>query len=74
MIKRQVASSPVAFPPVPGQQPALLEHRQVMGNQVAREVDEIPNLRRRPVGKEQLVDDLEPHRVAEGVVDTRSLR
>jgi hypothetical protein len=58
---------------VPGQQPGLLEHREVMGNQVARETDEVSDLRRCPVGEEQLVDDLKPHLVAEGVVDPSSL-
>lgn len=73
MIQRQVASSAVTLPLVPRQQPVLLEHREVMGNQVARETDEVSDLRRCPVGEEQLIDDLEPHLVAEGVVDTGSL-
>lgn len=73
MIQRQIASSAVTFPLVPGQQPGLLEHPEVMGNQVAGETDEVSDLRRCPVGEDQLVDDLEPHLVAEGVVDTGSL-
>ena len=64
-VERDVAAAAVAFGPVPGQQPGLFEHAQVMGQQVRRHPEPGGQLSRRRLTPGQGVDDREPSGIAE---------
>ena len=66
-----VAPSAVPRGPGAGDQPVSLQHVEVVGEQVRRQLDEGLQLARHPVGDEQLVDDREPHGIAQRRVRAR---
>ena len=64
-VERDVAAAAVSFRPVPGQQPGVFEHAQVMGQQVRRHPEPGGQLARRCLTPGQGVDDREPSGIAE---------
>ena len=73
-VEVDVAAASVAAGAAAGDQPDLLEHVEVVGEQVRRDPGEVLQLDRGAVRAGQLVDDGEAGRIAERGVSLRSER
>ena len=71
-VEVDVAAAAVPAGAAAGDQPDLLEHVQVMGEEVGRDAGEALELDRSAIGARQLVHDREAGRIAEGGVPLRS--
>ena len=73
-VERDVAAASVSFGAVPGHQPDLFQHAQVMGQQVRRHPEPGGQLARRRLTPGQGVDDREPSGIAERGMQRRPPR